>query len=67
MIGVLGIDSIDDKSYQDYLIMYKPSEDTSTENTGLGGGPKKYSLYPFGMSEKLFQPKGKYEHLKEVF
>jgi len=41
--------------------MYKPAEDNIT------GGTKKFSLYPFGMSEKLFVPKSHYEKVKNVF
>jgi hypothetical protein len=48
---VLGLDNIEDESYRQYLLMYKPSEE------GPQGNAKKYSLYPFGMSEKLFIPK----------
>lgn len=56
MMGVLGIDSIKDDSYQEYLLMYKANEDP-LDGAAAGGATKKYSLYPFGMSEKLFRPK----------
>jgi hypothetical protein len=74
MYGVLGLDSIDDKSYRDYLLMYKPQDDLGGgggggEDGGTGGaGPtKKYSLYPFGMSENLFLPKAEHKKIKQVF
>lgn len=51
MYGVLGLDSIEDESYRQYLLMYKPTDEAAV------GNAKKYSLYPFGMSEKLFIPK----------
>jgi hypothetical protein len=66
MMGVIGIDSIEDDSYQKYLLMYKPSEDP-IDKAAAGGAAKKYSLYPFGMSEKLFLPKSEHQHIKEVF
>lgn len=64
MIGVIGIDSIEDDSYQQYLLMYKSSQDPLDN---VGGAAKKYSLYPFGMSEKLFLPKSEHQHIKKVF
>jgi hypothetical protein len=71
MYGVLGLDSIEDESYRQYLLMYKPQDDLGGggEDGGTGGaGPsKKYSLYPFGMSENLFLPKSEHENIKRVF
>jgi hypothetical protein len=74
MYGVLGLDSIEDESYRQYLLMYKPQDDLGGgggggEDGGTGGaGPsKKYSLYPFGMSENLFLPKSEHENIKKVF
>jgi len=66
MMGVIGINSIEDDSYQKYLLMYKASEDP-LDNAGNAGAAKKYSLYPFGMSEKLFVPKSEHDHIKDVF
>jgi hypothetical protein len=66
MMGVLGLDSIEDESYKQYLLMYKPQDDLGG-NDDAGGGAKKYSLYPFGMSEKLFLPKSEHENIKRVF
>ena len=43
MMGVLGINSIEDDSYQDYLLMYKASEDP-LDVAGAGGATKKISL-----------------------
>jgi hypothetical protein len=50
----LGLDSIEDESYKQYLLMYKPSDDLGGGDeggTGVTTATKKYSLYPFGMSE----------------
>jgi hypothetical protein len=66
MMGVLGIDSIEDDSYQKYLLMYKPSQDP-IDNAATAGAAKKYSLYPYGMSEKLFVPKSEHQHIEKVF
>ena len=43
MMGVLGINSIEDDSYQDYLLMYKASEDP-LDGAIAGGVTKKISL-----------------------
>jgi hypothetical protein len=74
MYGVLGLDSIEDESYRQYLLMYKPQDDLGGGGGGgedggtSGAGPsKKYSLYPFGMSENLFLPKSEHENIKRVF
>ena len=66
MMGVIGIDTIEDNSYKDYLMMYKPSQDP-IDNATSGGAAKKYSLKPFGMSEKLFAPKFEHDRIKDVF
>jgi hypothetical protein len=43
--------------------MYKAPDDLGNNDGSTGGvGTKKYSLYPFGMSENLFLPKS--EHKK---
>ena len=51
--------------------MYKPQDDLGGggEDGGTGGAAttKKYSLYPFGMSEKLFLPKSEHENIRRVF
>jgi hypothetical protein len=52
--------------------MYKRSDDLGGADDGgtggaAGGATKKYSLYPFGMSEKLFLPKSEHENIKRVF
>ena len=60
MYGVLGLDSIEDEQYRKFLLMYKQSDDSTAET-------KKFSLYPFGMSEKLFLPKTQHEKIANVF
>lgn len=65
MIGILGLDSIEDESYKQFLLMHKPSDDLGGNDEG--GAAKKYSLYPFGMSENLFLPKSEHENIKKVF
>ena len=46
--------------------MYKASEDP-LDGAAAGGATKKYSLYPFGMSEKLFRPEQEHKDVKNMF
>jgi len=51
--------------------MYKPQDDLGGGGeeaaSAVTGATKKYSLYPFGMSEQLFLPKSEHENIKRVF
>ncbi len=61
LFGVLGLDDIEDDSYKKFQLMFKHEDDTTNTNA------KKFSLYPFGMSEKLFLPKSQHEKISTVF